>query len=612
MSKRSWSQANSELGPPGRWLHCPRKGKTPLGHRYDQVVPEENRFYPSMALKGGGDLGDKEIGLWIDLTNTRRFYDKEEIEDAGVEYVKLNCKGYGECPSEEQVQQFINICKNFSKRSDKIVGILFQFVLLLHSVNVGGFSGPLYAWVQSHRILDCILPRHREKLQVSFHLAFVRGRVCVKCIQVSWIVVIIIDAAIAAFVSARPPGIYKQEYLKELYRRYDDVAFAPDAPELPEWCLETVNYVRKACREYCNYKKYVYSYSLEKSFAVLSHFYFRKDFPGSQPISLDRDNINLLQMHPYMVSWKADGTRYLMFIDGKHRTFLIDRDNNVFVAPTLTFLLPGGDTSLTRTLVDGELVFDVFAGQKTPRYLIYDVIAYCGDLVRERLFHDRHEIIRKRIIGPRTEALSSKRIVREREPFGIRQKPFFELSCIEKVGSNWKPAERLFLFEFKVLSMDVSHETDGVVLQRVDEPYVGGRCPTVLKWKPSSLNSVDFLLRIEKERRPGFISQYVGKLMVLDSKVPFDNMPVTKDLLKYNNKIIECSVVDGVWTFIRERTDKSFPNSYETASGVRKSIRFPITKDDLIHFVKAMSLKYRLLPGSFVALEAAPSSLDTA
>ncbi|CDW56650.1 Putative mrna capping enzyme guanylyltransferase alpha subunit [Trichuris trichiura] len=137
MSKRTWSQANNELGPPRRWLHCPRKGrvisafflpfKTPLGHRYDKMVPEENRFYPSMALKGG-DSSDKEIGLWIDLTNTRRFYDKKEIEDAGVEYVKLNCKGFGECPSEEQVQEFVRICKSFSERSDKIVGILPPFL----------------------------------------------------------------------------------------------------------------------------------------------------------------------------------------------------------------------------------------------------------------------------------------------------------------------------------------------------------------------------------------------------------------------------------------------------------------------------------------------------
>ena len=32
-------------------------------------------------------------------------------------------------------------------------------------------------------------------------------------------------------------------------------------------------------------------------------------FPGRQPVSMDRQNIGLLQ-NPYKVSWKADGTRY--------------------------------------------------------------------------------------------------------------------------------------------------------------------------------------------------------------------------------------------------------------------------------------------------------------
>jgi mRNA-capping enzyme len=31
-------------------------------------------------------------------------------------------------------------------------------------------------------------------------------------------------------------------------------------------------------------------------------------FPGCQPVSMDRRNIQLLK-NPYMVSWKADGTR---------------------------------------------------------------------------------------------------------------------------------------------------------------------------------------------------------------------------------------------------------------------------------------------------------------
>ena len=31
-------------------------------------------------------------------------------------------------------------------------------------------------------------------------------------------------------------------------------------------------------------------------------------FPGCQPVSMDRENLTLLQ-NPYKVSWKADGTR---------------------------------------------------------------------------------------------------------------------------------------------------------------------------------------------------------------------------------------------------------------------------------------------------------------
>ena len=47
-----------------------------------------------------------------------------------------------------------------------------------------------------------------------------------------------IEAAVAAFSQARAPGIYKGDYLKELFRRYGDEEDAPPAPALPEWCFE--------------------------------------------------------------------------------------------------------------------------------------------------------------------------------------------------------------------------------------------------------------------------------------------------------------------------------------------------------------------------------------
>lgn len=34
------------------------------------------------------------MGLLVDLTNTTRFYDRNDIEKEGIKYVKLHCKGY--------------------------------------------------------------------------------------------------------------------------------------------------------------------------------------------------------------------------------------------------------------------------------------------------------------------------------------------------------------------------------------------------------------------------------------------------------------------------------------------------------------------------------------
>ncbi|VEL22272.1 unnamed protein product [Protopolystoma xenopodis] len=46
-----------------------------------------------------------------------------------------------------------------------------------------------------------------------------------------------IDAAVQIFADARPPGIYKSDYLRELFRRYGDEEDCPPAPEKPDWCL---------------------------------------------------------------------------------------------------------------------------------------------------------------------------------------------------------------------------------------------------------------------------------------------------------------------------------------------------------------------------------------
>ena len=48
-----------------------------------------------------------------------------------------------------------------------------------------------------------------------------------------------VDMAVNSFTTAREPGIYKESYLKEIYKRYGgDEEDAPPPPELPDWCEE--------------------------------------------------------------------------------------------------------------------------------------------------------------------------------------------------------------------------------------------------------------------------------------------------------------------------------------------------------------------------------------
>lgn len=53
------------------------------------------------------------LGLWIDLTYTNRFYDQQEVEERGCKYIKLQCRGHGETPSVEQTNTFISLVHQF-------------------------------------------------------------------------------------------------------------------------------------------------------------------------------------------------------------------------------------------------------------------------------------------------------------------------------------------------------------------------------------------------------------------------------------------------------------------------------------------------------------------
>ena len=88
--------------------------------------------------------------------------------------------------------------------------------------------------------------------------------------------------------------------------------------------------------------------------------------------------MNFLLKERYKVSWKADGTRYMMLIEGKNMVYFADRDHAIFKVEGMTFPYRKDESqSLTGTILDGEMVLDddPVTQSKIPRYLIYDIVS---------------------------------------------------------------------------------------------------------------------------------------------------------------------------------------------------------------------------------------------
>lgn len=272
-----------------------------------------------------------------------------------------------------------------------------------------------------------------------------------------------------------------------------------------------------------------------------------------------------------MVSWKADGTRYMMLIDDENKIFMFDRNHNVFQIQHLRFPKDAECTRhLTNTLVDGELVIDDVHGTKVPRFLIYDIVIYENEYIGGRPFRERLDCIRRKIVDVRSKAITTGRIDRSRDPFSVRNKDFWDLTMVPKlIGEKFKA--------------QIAHEVDGLIFQPELDPYVTGRSVRVLKWKED--NTIDFRLKIAMERKTGMLPEKKAYLYVNGAPGPFSFMRYSRNLIQYDGKIIECSWHDNEWHFHRERTDKSFPNARETAFGAIEAMNYAVTKEMLCSLI---------------------------
>ncbi|XP_053695782.1 RNA/RNP complex-1-interacting phosphatase homolog [Sabethes cyaneus] len=96
--------------------------KVPLKEQYFRSgrTGRTERFTPNDAIEEIPNLG-----LVVDLTNTAKYYNPQEFESKGVQYLKIYTKGH-DVPDRHLIDKFIRNVKNFlvaEENKDKLVGV---------------------------------------------------------------------------------------------------------------------------------------------------------------------------------------------------------------------------------------------------------------------------------------------------------------------------------------------------------------------------------------------------------------------------------------------------------------------------------------------------------
>lgn len=239
-------------------------------------------------------------------------------------------------------------------------------------------------------------------------------------------------------------------------------------------------------------------------------------FPGVQPITLLREHMSTeqspdtsnIRFGDYNVTDKADGQRCFLLAARDGRLYMIDRNLNVY--GTGRRLEEASAVEWGGCIVDGEWVTTDAADKPVSRYYAFDILyGRRGEDVTGRPFlvravdgvepaPTRHKELLEAISAFDAAPYTLKKIP-EAHRFSVHAKIF------EYVKDPAAEPNGIFNVAANVLERvgrEAEYHTDGLIFtpNASTLPKNGARWTSQFKWKPASMNSVDFLVVTEKER----------------------------------------------------------------------------------------------------------------
>ncbi|GAA5969909.1 hypothetical protein JCM11641_008081 [Rhodosporidiobolus odoratus] len=317
-------------------------------------------------------------------------------------------------------------------------------------------------------------------------------------------------------------------------------------------------------------------------------------FPGSQPVSFDLESLSLLEKEDFWVCEKSDGVRVLVLIVATgfgQEVYLIDRKDAIYQNYYLTFPHQDGfEYNHSNTVLDGEFVIDVDpeTGAHIPRLLVFDLLVLDSENLMQKPLLKRYGRLKEFVIKP------YEKYQKTLPPDIVAQQPFEVILKKQELSYGIEAV-------FRQHVPKLLHGNDGLIFTSAEAPYTPGTDPKILKWKPPSENSIDFILQLkfpakpDDDREPDFTAKPVFMLLMShghEGNHYYDTMQVDDETWEewkrskeqYDDRVVEVvwDKTRETWKLLRFRDDK-FEGNYKTVvASIIKSIQHGVEAEQLV------------------------------
>ncbi|KAG0150959.1 hypothetical protein CROQUDRAFT_37469 [Cronartium quercuum f. sp. fusiforme G11] len=318
--------------------------------------------------------------------------------------------------------------------------------------------------------------------------------------------------------------------------------------------------------------------------ARLCNIHSAKRFIGSQPVTLNKATLKLIQREEYWVCEKSDGMRVMvMIVDAEQfsqQVYMFNRKDELYRLQGIRFPHYNDASHLLEdTMIDGEFVVSSNAstGREFYTLLAFDCLVLANANLMKMSFDKRYQMLKDRVIMPLQSFLSKQPTLRDSMPFEV---------CLKGMAPA-HTADKVLLEQIPKLT----HPNDGLIFTRVKSDYQVGATPSILKWKPTSGISIDFRLKLEFPSQKGFPGNTENslkptlKLMMNCGKTEevFDTIKISDvewEELKneggqLDNRIVEVvwNSSERTWRILRFRNDKKNGNYHAVVREILTSIQ---------------------------------------